>query len=296
VSLMKGNTNWVMFLAANGDPEDRHVFDLAFGIFCLESAGVNPNDIHIYIDGQDRVMISKLIAVATKHTYHIKTTQDFIDNRKDNSYENLIMFITGHGSIDGIDAAKPITPCALLNSIKNTPTLQHAVVYLGQCYAGIFNYIGAGRGRRKESEHDPDVIFIGATNLHESLSVSTTESLPGGNFPWIANLFLLYVFKWLSKPIDVDGDGKVTIIDSYKYAGVMSNTMNKTFKIRSFVRSLDLHAKWDAAKNTHDLHNTPQTLLAFQSIEAMYITNLTSNHIHQECWILNSIPAQFLEI
>lgn len=296
MSLMKDNTKWVMFLASNGDPEDRHVSDLAFGVYCLESAGINPKDIYLYIDGQNRTMIEKLISVGSSHPYEIGTTQDFFISSKNNTYTKLVMFITGHGSIEGIDAQRPITPYTLLNCIKTTPNLTQSIVYLGQCYAGTFNYIGAGKGRKKESGNDPDVIFIGATNLHESLSSSTTESMTIGNYTWVANLFLLYVFKWLSRPIDVDGDGRLTVIDSYKYAGVSSNAMNKNIKINSFVTTLDLHERWTIAKNNYSNSPSTQTLLAFQSIHTIYITNLTVNYTHQECWILNAIPAQSIEI
>lgn len=296
MGLIKENTKWVLFLSCSqADPEHRHIIDIAYGIFCLENAGVAPENIFIYIDGQDRDTINQLISISTSFQYQIETCEAFFHN-ENNKYDNMVMFVTGHGSINGIDHQPPITPYHLLDSIKSTPNLSKSIVYLGQCYAGIFNYIGAGRAHGKTDQKPADVIFIGATNLHESLSTSTTENFPNGEITWVANLFLLHVFKWISTPLDVDGDGKKTIIDSYKYAGVSSNTMNKGIKIRSFVNSMKLHSQWVAAQGFHEASPSAQSELSLKAISEQYIGELTVNYTHQECWILNAIPAQFLEI
>ncbi|MBM6635430.1 hypothetical protein JTF12_13940 [Leclercia adecarboxylata] len=297
MGLIQENTKWVLFLSSSEeDPEHRHILDIAYGIFSLENSGVHQSDIHIYIDGHDRETILELISTATSYNYNIKVTDDFFTDNQYNNYENMVIFVTGHGSINGIDHNPPITPYQLLNTIKSTPNLLKSIVYLGQCYAGVFNYIGAGRAHGKESQRSADVIFIGATNLHESLSTSTTESCLNGDVSWVANLFLLHVFKWISSPIDVDGDNKKTIIDSYKYAGVSSNAMNKGIKIRSFVNSMKLHSQWTIAQNTHASSPTTQNELSLKAITEQYVGELTINYTHQECWILNAIPAQFIEI
>ncbi|WP_218918491.1 hypothetical protein [Pseudomonas alkylphenolica] len=267
--------------------------DLAFGLMCIEQAGVDPKDIFIYVDGKDRVLVSQLLALGTANSYKIGSSSDFFADISGNGYENLVLFVTGHGSIEGIDAAVPITPYALLKAIKSSPELKSAIAYLGQCHAGIFNYIGAGRSGRNPS--DPDVILIGATNLHESLSSSTTEDFLGQQITWVANLFLLSVFKWLTAGVDVDGDGKLTVIDSYKYAGVTSNSVNKNIKIGSFVRSIDLHQRWKDAQSDHSTNPSPAKKLALQALEEQYVSELGVRYTHQECWILNSIPAQCVE-
>ena len=53
MGLLADKTKWVLFLASSSEPEDRHVSDLAFGIYCLENRGINPADIFIYIDGNN---------------------------------------------------------------------------------------------------------------------------------------------------------------------------------------------------------------------------------------------------
>jgi hypothetical protein len=291
MSLVNGSTKWVLFLASSDEPEQRHVLDLAFGLMCLESAGVHKENIYIYVDGKDRALIQQWISLGTSNIYAISSTQDFFTDCLVNAYENMVIFISGHGSAQGIDAVVPITPFVLLQSLKTAPVLKDAVVYLGQCFAGIFNYIPAGRKKPGEV----GVILIGATNLYESLSSSTTERLIGGDTSWQANLFLLSVFKWLTSSVDVDGDGKCTVMDSYKYAGVHSNAINKNIKKSLFVRSFELHEKWEAARQLHAKAPNPATELALRAIEQKYSSELDLRYVHQECWILNSLPAQEIE-
>lgn len=295
MSLIRGNTKWVLFLSANGDAEWRHIMDLAFGLLCLEQAGVNIAHIYIYIDGTDRASIENFVKSGTNSTFVVKESKDFFADQVRNTHENLVMFVTGHGGPDGIDAPQPITPYGLLNSIKSAPNLQRAIVYLGQCYAGIFNYIGAGKKMNPNGVADPDVIFIGATNLHESLSSSTSENFISVALSWPANLFLLFAFKWFSNPVDVDGDGKLTITDSYKYAGVFSNAANKNGKANGLARSVDLQARWIAARDAHRSNPSTQTQVAMDAAYTQYAAQLSLLYVHQECWILNAIPSQSIE-
>jgi hypothetical protein len=295
MGLKNSNTKWVLFLSCSeNNPEERHIQDLAFGLLCLESAGINSNNIFIYIDGQNRNIIQQHISMGSAHQYQILPTSEFFNLKSQNTHENMMLFISGHGDLNGIDSTPPITPHRLLSEIKSTPNLNKAIIYLGQCYAGIFNYIGAGRGQTRDS--NTDVIIIGATNLNESISSYTTENFLNNPKPWAANLFLLNIFKWIATPIDVDGDGEITIMDSYKYAGVQSNVMNRRVKIQSFVSSVNLHTEWTSAKQNHDNLNTVQSQLDLQSVTERYFDVLNINYVHQECWILNAIPAQKLKL
>ncbi|HHF3145269.1 TPA: hypothetical protein ACPJ10_001685 [Vibrio diabolicus] len=303
MSLLNTNTKWVLFLASSeANPEERHILDLVYGLACLEKAGVKPDDIHIYVDGRDRSNISNLFQIASSNSYCIKNTNDFFTEMGSNTYENLALFVTGHGSERGIDAVTPITPHCLLDSLKTAPKLDKAVVYLGQCFAGIFNYVKAGR-IGSEAGSGPDVIFIGATELQESLSSSTAEVFPINPEPisWSANLFLLHVFKWISSPFDVDGDSMHTIMDSYKYAGVMTNRSHKNLKAIEFIRLMDAYGE---LKNAQGIVNVTSgnaqidmaNKLRLKAIEERYLQSSYINNVHQECWILNSIPAQWIEI
>ena len=301
MGLIQSRTKWVLFLSSSEpDPEDRHIHDLVHGLMCLESAGISPNDIFIYVDGANRQNIRNLFSIATINQYVIASTDTFFLDLRDNRHENLVMFVTGHGSEAGIDAVVPITPYMLMNALKAAPGLDKVVVYLGQCYAGVFNYVNAGRGRGRD-QNGPDVILIGATNLHESLSSSTQEQFPNGNLHWVANLFLLHVFRWISAPHDIDGDGLNTIMDSYKYAGIGSNKLNKLSKTNSFGQMVDTHIMHKQAVQVASVRTgvpqvDSQNQLRLMAVRSQYYNLLSVNYVHQECWILNSYPAQQIEI
>lgn len=295
----KNNTKWVFFLGSSSEPDNRHIFDLAYGINCLESTGISKENIEIYIDGSNRANIEKLANTGSSENYDIKTSADFFHSMGENTHENMIMFVSGHGSPYGIDAAANVTPYLLMDRLKNTPNLRNAVVFLGQCYAGIFNYTGAGKSKTE----DVDVIFIGATSLHPSMSTRTTETFNNkSGLAWVANVFLLFVFKWFTAPIDIDGDGKTTIIDCYKYAGCMTNNQNKYSRHQCFELSLsarDTYAK--AVQKLHDakIDNSPFIDiidLELKAADQQYMLSLEVYHVHQECWILNSVPAQRITI
>lgn len=301
--LASDKTSWVLFLGSHsGTPEDRHLLDLAFGLVSLESAGIPSQAIQIFVDGHDRKAIKNLVEIGSTNNYDIKETKDFFDNLGTNNNQNLVLFITGHGNQFGIDASPNITPHHLVTALKGANNLERAIVYLGQCYAGVFNYVKAGRSDYKD-KYDTDIILIGATNLQESISYPTTEkfSSNGKDITWVANLFLLYVFKWFSSPFDIDGDGEFTIMDSYKYAGVMANSSHRQVKAYTLYKTLDTYSEH---KKYENICNNPtgvsqtdmQNKLKLDAIEKQYFSSSNSHNTHQECWILNSIPAQSVKV
>ncbi|MFU0967096.1 hypothetical protein [Kluyvera ascorbata] len=297
MSLRSERTKWVMFLpCSKAEVDFRHVVDLVFGVLCLEQAGINPDDIFIYIDSPARNYDSAF-ASASARAFQSHPTSNFFNDLKGNDYENIVIFVTGHGGPQGLDAPTPIPPNQLLMALKGTPNLKNAVVYLGQCYAGTFNFIGAGKGR----DNEPDVILIGATNLSESLSTGTTETfITGEVFPWSANIFLLQIFKWMSAPTDVDGDGLFTVMDSYKHAGIFTNIVNKKIKNDGFGNIIDMHAECNALKALMTTPTGNQLVdltnkLNLDAKKSQFENLLTIHHTQQECWILNSRPAQKIE-
>lgn len=300
MSLRSERTKWVMFLPCSNTTETRHVLDLVFGVLCLERAGIDPQDIFIYIDSPAQNM-DGLFSLASTHQYISRPTVDFFSDLRDNQYDNLVMFVTGHGSPYGLDAPQSIPPNALISALKTTPGLRNAVVFLGQCYAGTFNYVNAGKAKGETL----DIILVGATNLHQSLSTGTSEKFlnPDVELPWMANVFLLHVFKWMSSPKDIDGDGKHTIMDAYKYAGVYTNDANKQVKTNGFVSIIDMLNDYVGARelvkaeetNELDEQTKLDNRVDCQAKYEMYINRLALHHVHQECWILNSRPAQTVE-
>lgn len=288
--LIAGPTRWVLFLASSQQAEDRHVLDLAYGVYCLEQAGVSAADISVYVDGPDRAAIATQWSQGTASAIPIQESHEFFVDIGNEKAENLVMFVTGHGGWEGIDAPRPIKPFPFVTAIKSAPLLKHAVVYLGQCYAGIFNYVSAGKGKGASGE--ADVIVIGATNLHSSISASTTETLINGPVPWFANVFLIHVFKWILSPVDVDGDGRYTVMDSFKYASALSNDGNLTMKTQVTNRIFDLRTAWLTAQAAQQSTPSLSLQMAEAAAKAQYFDALQLNHVHQDGWILNAWPAQ----
>lgn len=286
--LIAGPTRWVLFLASSGQAEIRHVLDLAFGMYCLEQAGVNASDISVYVDGPDRGSIAREMSQGTASALQVKESHEFFTDVANERAENLVMFVTGHGGWEGIDAPSPIKPYPFLTALKQSTRLKHAIVYFGQCYAGIFNYVGAGKG----ASNGVDVIFMGATNLHASISAPTTETLIKGPVPWFANVFLIHVFKWILAPADVDGDGQNTVMDSFKYASALSNDGNLSMKAQVADNAFSLRAAWEAAKAAHSASPSLSLQMAEIAAKDQYFDALTLNHVDQDGWILNAWPAQ----
>lgn len=296
MSLRSQQTRWVMFLPAT-KPTDlhRHVMDLVYGVYCLEQAGVNPQQIHIYIDGCGQDTDSSFSDAST-YKYQSKPTADFFSDLAQNTDDNLVMFVSGHGGLFGLDANPPISPSTIISALKATPNLNMAVLYLGQCFAGTFNYVNAG----KEKGENLEIILAGATNLQESLSRSTSQQFLHQRLPWLANVFLLNVFSWFLNPKDIDGDGKMTIMDSYKFAGILTNIINKQGKNGKFVEIMDMLQEYRDARDLAaiDTGNPLVNMTNKVNSDAKYrqcIDQLELHHVHQECWILNSRPAQKLE-
>ncbi len=317
MSLLTHQTRWILWSPSKSDPEERHIYDVAFSLLCLESKGVDPKDIILIIDGGGSEFIKERIRIASRNDYTIYKTEnlfEIFDNT--NSYKNLVLIVTGHGSVDGILAQSFIKPYPLIHRIKTITNLKCGIVILGQCYAGIFNYINAQAvyPRRekllirlirmaqykffKNNIHpnilqECPVVIIGATNLHESISISIKEefldSLP---IQWVANTFLAMFFKWIKEPIDVDGDGRFTLMDAYKYAGSKSNDVNKQNKKDDFFKPfLELQKLSEIVL----LPKTPDIVAEIKSLEEQINKTIYMRFVHQESWILNSIPAQSIE-
>ena len=202
--------------------------DLAFGVFKLESAGISYKNIFIIIDGADYTRISDIIVQFTGSVHRIYTTDD-IEILRTNSYfcSNLVMFVFGHGHELGLASYKMITPHILLSEIQKSLNFKKVIIYLGPCYSGIFNYLEIPKTQK--------IILIGSTKFYSSIASRVTEQVAGNKKPsWIANFFLLGVFKWFSNPIDIDGDGRYTIMDSYKFLSLYSNNIYAGIKKTDF--------------------------------------------------------------
>jgi L-rhamnose mutarotase len=169
MGLLGERTNWIFLLPASFEAEDRHIHDVAYGVFCLEKKGIAPENITVIIDG-DKSRIIALLQIASTNNYTIYNSSDLNTIFQNNIYDNIVLFVTGHGNINGLASNPPIKPYPLLHSIRTAPNLKHGVIYLGQCYAVIFNYMRVKNYPQKGTEQtEAPLVVIGATSLYESI-------------------------------------------------------------------------------------------------------------------------------
>jgi len=117
-----------------------------------------------------------------------------------------------------------MAPNLFISSIRQIPGIERGLVILGQCFAGTFDTFNATA--------KPELGVIGAAKLQLSFSSpvsfgssKNTISNKTGKTPsnWAANVFLFHFFDWIRSPSDIDGDGKITFLDGFKYASAKAN-------------------------------------------------------------------------
>lgn len=304
MSLLNEKTKWIFLLTSKDDPEERHIYDIAFGIACIESRAIDPANISIFIDCVNQTRTESLLQVASSHPYKFKPSDSLFTELAGNDFDNIVLFVTGHGSIDGLYGSTPIKPFPLFSAIKKAPGLKLAVAFFGQCYAGIFNYMSVGEKKDETGNLlEPPIIVVGATNLFNSISSPTTENFHVGQKSWQANLFLLNLFRWITNPIDIDGDGKFTIMDSYKFAGAFSNDNYKKIKSEAFITPFqhlqELTGIEEELKEVTAKDPTNPRVVSLEldkrAVIIKYQNSLDIQFNHQESWILNSIPPQYID-
>lgn len=283
--LNRDNTNWV-FIA--GEAEVRHLLDISWAVLILLARKVSPKNIfiwtdhpfpekHLFINLKD-ITLGQLGNIQDEYSSAIKS-------------ENVVVTVTGHGSRRGIPVnSKPdIKPFPFLEILKSSPGLKTLTLVLTQCYAGLFNYLNV-RG-------DTKICIIGATNLHVSISALAEYDLPtkDPNAPlkinWEANVFMLRFFNWLLQPEDVDGDNKISVLDGYRRAGLLSNDHFRQLKADVDLLLEGLRKDADALSReplTDDIQARKKQL------DDQIQETINSRHYHQEPWVLHADLARDL--
>lgn len=294
INLHTSRTAWVFLLAAANDVDtgDRHLLDLAWGLKNLTDSGIKNTDIFIYIDTKLSAENVNNHLNFNSFKYHINSLSEYFNSDSNifNNYMNVMFFVLGHGSKTGLDSLHKTTPYELINKIKNMSGPRNAVLYLGQCYAGIFNYLKVSKDNQ-----DVELIVIGATEFQSSLSYPIKDNLYSGvPTEWIANLFMYHLFKWFKNPIDVDGDNSFSILDSYKYTEI------ETSQLLSSISSLrlnligDLHGKRSniqlILQSNPNIIQEQKDLLEvdIEAIDSLIQQQLTLLTNKQEGWLLNA--------
>lgn len=310
--LTSSKTGWFIVCPSASESEKRHVYDLAFTVFCLEAANIPQVDIEVFIDGNDTILYQSILREASPIDRTIYTSSHlFARIQNKTSFENLVIIFTGHGNSEGISASVPIKPAPLVSTLKSAAHLKYVVLVFGQCYAGVFNYVNA---KADANNGEPELVLIGATNFCSSLSVPISGQFLREQRPWSANTFLATLSYWFRNPIDVDGDGKFTIVDAFKYAAAQAHQIDDNGRVGVFRDLLELHAELRelnrALGQQIPAQNLPVTpppgdlsvqlpasaffglLMRKKIIEDEIHAKTSIRFVHQEPWILNAWVAQ----
>lgn len=324
MTLHKDNTRWLFLCAVYHEKKDkeRHLYDLSFAVFSLLSKKIPLEKIDIIIDSDINSIKNKFISSILSRfiIYKENKLNDLILSSKES---NLILIVLGHGNEDGIGTKNPVKPFSLINQINCNKTILTASVILGQCFAGVFNYLdtykhnNAEQGKEKSS-----ICFIGASHLNQSLSGKIDVVIDSIPYTWVANIYLFNFFLWILFPNDIDGDSKCTLMDAFKYSG--AKTSQKLIQIKKEMFQITSRLNIDLYNLSNDIENLKKQIndieihdkskriekslllipinreLEKKELEHSSILEISENVIelsytNQDPWILNAHAARNLE-
>jgi hypothetical protein len=293
LKLLESDTTWIFL---SGSDEDRFLSDILFGIQCLLHRNLPEQNIFLFIDQPSGSnFISTYNFPVGINIYHTNQLSVELNSR---NTEKLVIVVTGHGGLRGISASPDIQPCKLLELIKALPNLETALVVLGQCYAGTFNFLEVRSVDLGGKVLAPEICFIGATDLASSLSVYVdVSSIPVFNqflcpLQWTANFFLLYFMQQVADPIDYDGDGTFTVLDAYKAAGIGTNA--QLLKLRQDVLRDFYQTLLTSTVSQLTQHPVAQQLAEKARQDLMGVSEIILTN--QSPWILHANLARKLEL
>lgn len=304
MGIINEETCWIFLLPCASEPDLRHIYDIAYGVYALEQSGILSSQIKLFIDGTDREHINGIIRNASDERYEIETVSYLIDFLEQIQCKNIVLFVSGHGGISGLNVNAKLSPYNLINLFKNIKDLETVIMYLGQCYAGVFNFMPVSGKTCMTTGNtiEPEIIIIGATNLFMSISTTMTAQFKHEVKSWCANIFLFFLFQWIMEPIDVDGDEKFTVIDSFKYAGATTNNYLIECKKSAYINPLisitkikSLDQDIEKAIASGESSSKEKLIIEKEALKKEYEQQLSIQFNHQEPWILNAIPAQKIE-
>lgn len=195
--------------------------------------------------------------------------------------ENIFIVVSCHGGLEGIGENGVIRPHNFLEAIKANNTLQTCIVLFGQCHAGVFHYSNVSDANKK-------IVYIGAIGLRSGVSTGMRyTSPPNIDITWTANVLVYWFAQWFENPVDVDSDGQYSIMDLYKYVTEYTNIVTNKVEMDITSKYIEEKIKLEYTKQQNGGVLTPQEQLAQDANEKL----LKYIFMHQECWILNAIPA-----
>ena len=291
MGITKNNTHWLFMLTSSTKPEDRHLNDVIFGVKILLKKSIPIENISLMIDDDKSTIVQKMAPLITDTTA-LYTYSDMPALLQRIDKKNLVIIVTGHGSIEGIDSNPSIRPYVFLHTIQQNTKAEKVFLLLGQCYAGIFNLLQVTKGQRRGGIHTPHIIIIGATRIATSISLPSEYD----DISWDANIMLAAFFRWIDDPVDIDGDNRYSFIDAFKYITYVTNTQCYKLEKLQYIQTIRLTEQYKELYK--QLQETPKEtlplddLLTLQALEQ----SLEREFIHQEAWILNVPPARSTDV
>lgn len=289
MGLINSKTQWIFLLPSSNEADVRHICDIAFGIKILLHKNVSIDDIFVVIENYSFSKVESVFKTfnleSPKQIYNVTNISTLANNT---SYEYSVIFITGHGSPTGLDSTTPIKPFPLYSVFQRANHLKTAVFFFGQCFAGIFDKLPL-KNRLNLPDTTCNIVAVGGTGFYPSVSLPTEMLVDNKNvIRWQANTFLFYIFDCISKDIDIDGDGNLTVTDIYKYASIktceeISNTKRQG-DFQSLIDELSLMKGLTKLKDNPDNINEDNLELD----KSAFIKMLSLRYIVQEPWILNT--------
>lgn len=287
MALICKETLWIFLLPSSKEAEERHIYDIAYGTGCLLSLGIKTDDIYVFIDNiaidKAQGCFERLSLTFPKHIY---TTNDLSSLLEHNVHKNAVVFVTGHGSPNGLDAPHPMQPYNIYRIFHMAKNMEQAVFFFGQCYAGIFNYMPISAHLGLSDAYCKRITAIGATGLFSSISSTVII----GKAKWNANIFLMAIYTWLLKQYDIDGDGKPSVMDAFKFASIETNERLREIKLsetmQSIIEQATLQQSLVELKTTGGKASDDKML----EIQAL-CKRLEIRYIEQTPWVLNAQVA-----
>ena len=266
------NTKFLFIITSSDKIEDRFLYDAEKCIHTIHGKGVQLNDILIATDSDNSMILAKCPSMRGATFI---TSQQLLHTINTLECDNLIILTDCHRSINGIDAKSQLKPQPFTEAIKSNPFVKNVVVFFGQCYAGIYNWVDV-------RQDEKNIIYLGATGFDSSLSYGVA------GIPWSANISLIAFFKWLLDPKDIDGDGSFTVMDLFKYIAIFTNNVTNDIEKQQTADLVDAKVELKLAMKEKGRSTDAMTKLEKEAIEAL------ENYIvpHQDPWLLNAFSAQ----
>lgn len=258
---------------------DRFSTDLFHVIRVLESKGVDKANMEIVSDWDDANWANHNLGDINRIL-----PNDACAHIQNIDCENLFIIVSCHGGPKGIGVNGLIRPHNLISAIKGNANIVNCISILGQCYAGVFNYTNVADQNKK-------IIYIGATGLRSGFSILRTWNQPPA-VSWSANVLVYYLAEWLENPEDVDNDGVFSVMDMYKYATCYTNLLTNKAEIDLTSKYIEEKIRIEYSKQQNGGVLDKQLQLDHDANEEL----LAYIFLHQECWILNAVPASSLTI